>query len=146
MIATDTTVKEVILCKTNEYTPYPYIERGVLAGFPSPANDFSECKLDLNQLIVKNPSSTCFVRVSGSSMQKAGIFPDDLLVVDRAKEIKDKSVVIVDIDGEVLVKRIRYIDGKTYLLSGEQGSKRVEIADIHDVMIWGVVTHNIRSI
>lgn len=146
MIATETRVQDVILFESGEYKTYPYYDCVIHAGFPSPADDFSESKLDLNQLIVKNPSSTCFVKVSGSSMIKAGIFPDDLLVVDRAREIKDRSIIIADIDGEVLVKRIRYLNGKTYFLSGEQGCKKVEIADIHEVSIWGVVTHIIHSI
>jgi len=76
----------------------------VQAGFPSPADDYQETKLDLNQYMVKNPAATYFVRVSGDSMIGAGIHPGDLLVVVRSIEPRNKKIVIANINGELTVK------------------------------------------
>ncbi|MBW1794943.1 MAG: translesion error-prone DNA polymerase V autoproteolytic subunit [Deltaproteobacteria bacterium] len=81
----------------------------VAAGFPSPAEDYIEGKLDLNKHLIKHPAATFFVRVTGDSMVDAGIHPGDILIVDRAIEPADKKVVIAIIDGELTVKRIRML-------------------------------------
>lgn len=78
----------------------------VSAGFPSPAGDFMEGKLDLNDYLIKNPPATFFVRVTGDSMIGAGIHPDDLLVVDRSIDPKSRKIVIAVVDGELTVKRL----------------------------------------
>ena len=81
-----------------------YTER-VAAGFPSPADDYLEDKIDLNQYLVKHPASTFLVRASGNSMINAGIFPNDILVVDKSIKAENGNVVIAIIDGELTVKR-----------------------------------------
>ena len=93
-------------------------EAGVSAGFPSPAADYKEEKLDLNKYLIKNPPATFFVRVTGDSMVGAGIHHGDLLIVDRSLEAKDKSVVIAVVNRELTVKRIR-IKGKKITLEPE---------------------------
>ena len=85
----------------------PLFMATVPAGFPSPAADYEEGRLDLNKHLIKNPAATFFVRVTGDSMVKAGIHSGDLLVVDRSIEPRDKSVVIAVVNGELAVKRIR---------------------------------------
>ena len=85
----------------------PYFEGGVSAGFPSPAEDYMDGKLDLNNLLINNPSSTYYVRVVGDSMKNAGIISGDLLVVDRSLEITNNCIVVAFLDGEFTVKRIK---------------------------------------
>ncbi|MHC5184988.1 MAG: LexA family protein [Planctomycetota bacterium] len=85
----------------------PYYEARVSAGFPSPAGDYEEGRLDLNRDLIKNPAATFFVRVRGDSMVGAGIHQDDILVVDRSLDAKSGNVVIAVVDGELTVKRIR---------------------------------------
>ena len=86
----------------------PFFTYAVEAGFPSPAEDYVEESLDLNKHLIKHPAATFFVKVSGDSMINAGIYPDDILIVDRSLEAVDKKIVIAVIDGELTVKRLRY--------------------------------------
>jgi len=124
----------------------PLYEARVSAGFPSPAGDYEEGKLDLNEHLVKNPAATYFVRVSGDSMLGAGIHSGDLLIVDRSLAPADKKVVIANINGELTVKRIRLRKGKI-LLEPENSSYRAqEVPEDSDFSIWGVVTSVIHSL
>ena len=93
----------------------PYFEGGVSAGFPSPAEDYMDGKLDLNNLLINNPSSTYYVRVVGDSMKNAGIISGDLLVVDRSLEITNNCIVVAFLDGEFTVKRIKKTTNKMFL-------------------------------
>ena len=85
----------------------PYFEDGVSAGFPSPATDYLDAKLDLNDLLVEHPSATYYVRVIGDSMVGAGIVSGDLLVVDKSLEVTNNCIVVAYLDGEFTVKRIK---------------------------------------
>ncbi len=89
----------------------------VRAGFPSPADDYLDRKLDLNEHLIKHPASTFFVKVKGDSMIKAGIHSGDILVVDRSLEPKDKRIVIAIVDGDFTVKRVQKKREKLYLVS-----------------------------
>ncbi|MFB0552557.1 MAG: LexA family protein [Phycisphaerae bacterium] len=121
-------------------------EAVVPAGFPSPAADYEEDKLDLNRYLIKNPAATFFVRVTGDSMMGAGIHSGDLLVVDRSLEPKDKSVVIAVIDGELTVKRIR-IGNKRITLEPENENYSVQqISEDTGFEVWGVVTSVIHAL
>jgi DNA polymerase V len=122
-----------------------FLER-VSAGFPSPAADYEEGRLDLNEHLVKNPPATFFVRVAGDSMLGAGIHPGDLLVVDRSLEPRDKSVIIAALDGELTVKRIRIRRKKIYLLPENDAYEPREIPAESAFEVWGVVTSVIHSL
>lgn len=123
----------------------PLYETVVSAGFPSPADDFLDKSLDLNELLVEHPISTFFVRVRGDSMMDAGIFPNDILIVDRSLEPKDNSIVIAVLDGDFTVKRFR-IDGKTgYLMPANKSYSAIPINGLSDFLIWGVVTFVIHK-
>lgn len=118
----------------------------VSAGFPSPAEDYVEGKLDLNDLLVKHPAATFFVRVSGDSMTGAGIYPGDILIVDRALEPSSGKVVIAVVDGELTVKRL-IIEGERVFLKPENPAYRpIEIKETMETLIWGVVTNVIHSL
>lgn len=77
------------------------------AGFPSPAQDYVESELDLNELCIRRRASTFFVRASGSSMQELGLFDGDVMVVDRAEEASQGDIVIAEVNGEFTVKRLQ---------------------------------------
>lgn len=116
------------------------------AGFPSPAADYEEDKLDLNRYLIKNPAATFFVRAIGDSMTGAGIHSDDLLIVDRSLEPKDKSVVIAVVNGELTVKRIR-IGNKRIALEPENERYSVQqISEDTEFEVWGVVTSVIHAL
>jgi len=118
----------------------------VRAGFPSPAEDYIEGRLDLNTHLVKHPAATFFVRVAGDSMIDAGIHPGDILIVDRSLEPADKKVVIAIVDGDLTVKRIRMKDGKVFLAPENGNYPNIQLEGDMNVEIWGVVTNVIHKL
>lgn len=127
-------------------TYIPFFLSSVKAGFPSPADDFIERRLDLNEYLIKHPEATFFVRVSGDSMIGAGIFPEDILVVDRSLNAKDNSVIIAALDGELTVKRLKYQGSKTYLYPENINYKPIQITKDSSFFVWGVVTNVIHKL
>lgn len=123
----------------------PLFTEGVSAGFPSPADDFIDKTLDLNEFLVTHPAATFFVRVEGTSMIEAGIHPGDILIVDRAMEPKSGNVVIATLNGDFVVKRFRRSRGKSYLLAENPAFTPIEITDTMHVEVWGVVTYVIHK-
>jgi DNA polymerase V len=118
----------------------------VSAGFPAPAEDYIEGRLDLNKHLIKHPAATFFVRVAGDSMTGAGIHPGDILVVDRSLEPRDASVVIAVLDGELTVKRISRRAGRLYLVPDNSLYQPLEILEEMEFEVWGVVTSVIHSL
>jgi len=118
----------------------------VRAGFPSPAEDYIEPKLDLNSHLVKHPAATFFVKVAGDSMIDAGIHPGDILIVDRSLEPADKKVVIAVVDGDLTVKRIRMKDAKVFLAPENGNYAPIQLEGGMNVEIWGVVTNVIHRL
>lgn len=116
------------------------------AGFPSPAGDYIESRLDLNELLVRHPSATFFVRVAGDSMNGAGIHDGDILVVDRSLEVKSGSVVVAAVNGELTVKRLVRRDGACMLMPENNAYACVDIPEGADVHIWGVATSVIHRL
>lgn len=115
------------------------------AGFPSPGDDMVENMLDINDLVVKNPVSTFFVRVEGDSMEGAGIFSGDVLVVDRSQEAKDGKIVVAAVNGEMVVKRLAKLAGKQVLLSENDAYKPITVGESEECYIWGVVVGSVRQ-
>lgn len=140
--------KVEIVYKPNRKTKrrQPIFVATVPAGFPSPAADYEEGKLDLNRHLIKNPAATFFVRVTGDSMLNAGIHSGDLLVVDRSIEPKDKNVVIAVVNGELTVKRIRIRKKKLMLIAENDAYESREINDQTEFEVWGVVTNVIHAL
>jgi DNA polymerase V len=115
------------------------------AGFPSPADDYLDLKLDLNKELVNNPNATFYARVKGTSMQDAGIQEGDVLVIDRSLEAKDNDIAVCYVDGEFTVKRIRKERNAIWLLPANRKFKPIKITEENDFMIWGVVTYVIHK-
>ena len=122
-----------------------FFESGVSAGFPSPAEDYMEIKLDLNQVLIKHPSATFYVRVKGSSMKDAGIADGDILVVDKAIEAKNKDVVVCVLDGEFTVKRIRKNKDGLWLVPANPDFEPIKVSEESDFKVWGVVSFVIHK-
>jgi DNA polymerase V len=122
----------------------PLYSSTVRAGFPSPADDYIENYLDLNEHLITHPSSTFMVRASGDSMIKAGIQPGDLLIVDRSLEASHGKIVIAAINGELTVKRLSRVQGRIQLLPENEAYAPIDITDELDLVIWGVVTYVIH--
>jgi DNA polymerase V len=124
----------------------PLFTAGVSAGFPSPADDFVDRSLDLNEFLIKHPSATFFVRVDGTSMLGSGIHPGDILIVDRALEPYDNSIVIAVLNGEFTVKRFRRELTRCYLLPENPDFEPIKIGGDMQLEVWGVVTSVIHKI
>ena len=118
----------------------------VSAGFPSPAEDYIEGKLDLNQHLIRHPLATFFVRVSGDSMVGAGIHSGDLLIVDRSLEAREGTVIIAVVNGELLVKRLRFNGSQPCLVAENPEYPELEITEAMDFQVWGVVTNVIHAV
>lgn len=140
------TVTEIFSFEQRTKLSLPIAMTSVPAGFPSPADDYMDKKLDLNEYLIQHPAATFFVRVKGESMIQAGIHSGDILIVDRAIEPDDGKVVIAAIDGELTVKRILKRDGKLYLAAENPDYNLIEVNPEQSFMIWGVVTYVIHKV
>ncbi|HLO62318.1 MAG TPA: translesion error-prone DNA polymerase V autoproteolytic subunit [Azonexus sp.] len=118
----------------------PIDEVRVSAGFPSPAADYDNKLLDINEYLVRNPASTFFFSVEGDSMQGAEIFAGDILVVDKSIRPRHGQIVIAFVDGQRLVKRLHRRGGRVALLAENPAYPILEILDGMELLIWGVVT------
>jgi DNA polymerase V len=140
---TDVNQKEKVKATAGNVAP---LASPVCVGFPSPAHDSADHRLDLNKFLVLHPSATFFVRAEGNSMTMAGIHPGDILVVDRALKPEDNRVVIAILDGEFFIKRLRLMKRKAYLLADNPGYKPIVINQEQDFEVWGVATWVIHRI
>ena len=130
----------------NSNISLPLYSSKVPAGFPSPADDHMEGKLDLNTHLVKHPTATFFVKASGDSMLGAGIHDGDILVVDRSLEPRKGKVVIAAVDGQLTVKRLQKKGSKTFLVPENKKFRSIELNENNDVKIWGIVTNVIHKV
>lgn len=124
--------------------PAPLFSSQPAAGFPAPGDDMVEKPLDLNDLLIDNPTATFFVKVAGDSMEGAGIFDGDILVVDRSLTPVDGSIVVAAVYGELVVKRLKKYPQKATLISENDAYEPIVITDADDIFIWGVVSGSVR--
>ncbi len=124
----------------------PFILHGVSAGFPSPAEDFMETRIDLNKELARNPMSTFYIKVSGNSMTDAGINDKDILIVDRSLEPADDKIAVCLIDGEFTVKRLKPQKDCLYLIPENKAYKPIKVTEDNQFVIWGIVTYVIKKI
>jgi len=124
----------------------PLASSTVAAGFPSPADDYIDVGIDLNETLIRHPSSTFFLRVSGDSMVEAGIQHGDLLVVDRSLEARPGHVVVAVLDGAFTLKRLARHQGRLRLEAANSAYPPLELHHCGDVQIWGVAIHAIHSL
>jgi DNA polymerase V len=116
------------------------------AGFPAPGDDMIEKPLDLNDLMIDNPTATFFVRVKGDSMEGAKIHDGDILIVDRSLEPTPGRIVVAAVYGELVVKRLALTNGQLSLVSENESYAPIVVAEAEDCFVWGVVTGSARVI
>lgn len=124
----------------------PFVSSGIKAGFPSPAADFDESKISLDNVLVKNREATFYAKASGNSMIGAGIDDGDILVIDRSLEPKNNKVAICFIDGEFTVKRIKIEEDFVYLMPENKNYQPIKVTHENELIIWGIVTYVIKNI
>ena len=123
----------------------PLLNFYVSAGFPSPADDYKEENIDLNEHLIKNPFSTFFIRVKGNSMINSGIQDQDLIVVDKSLIAKPGNIVIAIIDGKFTIKRLDKKNDEIYLKAENHNYPDLELKNYNNVQIWGVVIYSIHN-
>jgi DNA polymerase V len=140
----DGSVAGVFLPDKSTKLSRPLIMWRVSAGFPSPAEDYVEGRIDLNRDLIKHPLTTFYIRVEGDSMIEAGILPGALLVVDRAAEVHEGHVIIARVNDELCVKRFTTENGKILLEPANPLYQPIEITEGMDFEIWGRVLYSIQ--
>lgn len=133
------------ICQAHRFFSLPLFLSSVAAGFPSPADDYLDNALDLNQLLISHPAATFFVRVSGESMIDANIHPGDVLIVDRALEPSHRAIVVAVVNGEFTVKRVVRKGKKIFLVPENRSYPLMEVTEDEDFQVWGVVTYVIHK-
>lgn len=131
----------------NKTFKLPFYGSKVSAGFPSPAEDYLADSLDLNEYLIKHPAATFLVRASGNSMIDAGIYENDILIVDRSITPTHGKIVVAAIEGQLTVKRLhKKNNGTLILMPANPNYSPIEIHDENQMYIWGVVIHVIHSV
>lgn len=124
----------------------PLFTSSISAGFPSPADDFVDKKLDLNEHLIRHPAATFFVRVDGDSMVDAGIHPGDLIIVDRSLHAKDRQIIVAVLHGEFTIKRLCLNEQGAILVPENPLYPSIVIEPDADFQVWGVVTYVIHHV
>ena len=124
----------------------PLVTETISAGFPSPAEDYIELGIDLNKYLIKNPISTFFLRVSGSSMNNAGIYNNDLLIIDRSINPNPGHIVVALLDGEFTLKRLIKKEDNYYLKADKENYPAINLYEYIDIQIWGVAIYSIHEL
>ncbi|GGG94045.1 SOS-response transcriptional regulator UmuD-like protein [Polaribacter pacificus] len=122
------------------------IDTGISAGFPSPADDFRETRISLDEELIQNKEATFFARVSGQSMIGAGLDDNDLLVIDRSIAPADNKIAVCFLDGEFTVKRLKVGNGEVWLQPENENYKSIKITEDNNFIIWGIVTNVIKKV
>ncbi|MDO6855049.1 translesion error-prone DNA polymerase V autoproteolytic subunit [Cellulophaga lytica] len=123
-----------------------FVDTGISAGFPSPADDFKENRISLDKELIKNPEATFFARVSGESMIGAGLEDNDLLVIDRSLEPAHNKIAVCYLDGEFTVKRLKVENNLVWLQPENPNYKPIKITEENNFIIWGIVTNVIKKV
>lgn len=125
----------------------PYADAGVKAGFPSPAQDYMSESIDLNTELIRQKESTFYARVDGDSMEGAGIFDGDIVIIDKALEAHNGNYVVAYIDGEFTLKKFQLDEGGNgaWLIPANKKYRPIHVDANNDFRIWGVVTGVVRK-
>lgn len=123
-----------------------FIDAGISAGFPSPADDFRETRISLDEELIINKEATFFARVSGQSMIGAGLDDNDLLVIDRSLDPEHNKIAICFLDGEFTVKRLKVKNGSVWLKPENPDYPIIKITEENNFIIWGIVTTVVKKL
>ena len=132
--------------KTSNSNGAIFIDTGISAGFPSPADDFKETRISLDEELITNKEATFFAKVNGQSMIGAGLDDNDLLVIDRSLEPENNKIAVCFLDGEFTVKRLKVKNGEVWLQPENPNYPIIKITEENDFIIWGIVTSVIKKV
>ncbi len=132
--------------KTSSGSGAILVDTGISAGFPSPADDFRETRISLDDELITNKDATFFAKVKGQSMIDAGLDDNDLLVIDRSLEPANNKIAVCFLDGEFTVKRLRVEKNEVWLQPENPNYPIINITEDNDFVIWGIVTNVIKKV
>ena len=135
---------EIALPDTSSKLSLPLAE-GIIAGFPSPAQDYIDLKIDLNKELINNPNSTFYGRVVGNSMIDAGIDEGDVLIIDKSITPQNNQIAICFLDGEFTVKRISIDKNECFLIPANKDYPCIKVTAENEFVVWGIVTYIIKK-
>lgn len=145
--ALDSVINQILLPEKIAPVQFtPLYSHSISAGFPSPADDYIEDRLDLNELLVSNKPATFFLRVKGDSMLNAGIHDGDIIVVDRSLQPVHRAIVVAVVDGELTVKRLIIRADITELHAENPKYAPLRLQEGQELTIWGVVTSSVHQV
>ncbi len=124
----------------------PLVSECISAGFPSPAENYIDTRIDLNEEFIRNPASTFFLRVQGESMSNAGILDGDLLIVDRSLDPQPGHIVVAVLNGCFTLKKLTYRKNIAYLEAEHPSYSAIDLRHYENVQIWGVAIYAIHSL
>lgn len=130
----------------NSKLPLPNVGNQIVAGFPSPAEDYLEATMDLNKTLIKHPAATFYGRVKGVSMIDAGVSEGDILIIDKSLRYKNNALAVCFINGEFTLKRIRKEGNQLYLIPANSDFQPIPVKEDDDFLIWGIVTYIIKRV
>ncbi len=136
---------EIIKLDNTELLKLPLFANRISCGFPSPAEDYIEGLLNLNEKLIPRPSSTFLVKAEGDSMTGAGIFEGDLLIVDKSITASHNQIVVAVLNGEFTIKRLFYRFPMTLLQPENPKYKTIEVTPEMNFQVWGVITYTIHG-
>ncbi|HEY9362328.1 MAG TPA: translesion error-prone DNA polymerase V autoproteolytic subunit [Chitinophagaceae bacterium] len=115
-------------------------------GFGAAADDYMERGIDLNEQLIKNKPATFFFRMKGDAMQEAGIFDNDILIVDRSVKVANGKIIVAVLNGELLVRRFHKNFSSAFLIPENARYKNINLAEFSDFSVWGIVTYAIHPL
>lgn len=136
---------EIYHAEVNTELSLPIADEGIKAGFPSPAQDFMDLAIDLNKELVRHPASTFYGRVRGDSMQDAGVYDGDILIIDKSLEPRNGDMAVCFVDGEFTIKYIKIEKDIVWLIPANDKYKPIKVTEDNDFLIWGIVTYSIKK-
>lgn len=137
---------QIFSSKVSESSGAIFIDTGISAGFPSPADDFREKRISLDEELIVNKEATFFAKVSGQSMIGAGLDDNDLLVIDRSLEPENNKIAVCFLDGEFTVKRLKVRGEEVWLQPENPDYPIIKITEENNFLIWGIVTSVIKKV
>lgn len=139
---------QIYSADTSTILDLSYVEGGIKAGFPSPAQDYLTASIDLNKELIRRKETTFLARVSGNSLMDAGISDGDIIVIDKSLEVKNGDFVVAFIDGEFTLKEFRLDEANhcAWLIPHNKDFEPIKVTEENDFLIWGVLTYTIKQL
>ena len=136
---------DIFKVDTSSSVELPFVEEGIRAGFPSPAQDYLDLSIDLNHELVKHPSTTFYGRVKGDSLLEADIHDGDLLIIDKSLEPRNGDLAVCCVDGEFTLKYIQIEQDVVWLIPANKEFQPIKVTAGNEFIIWGIVTYSIKK-